>query len=85
MIIFKKHDNKSKGCRKLKKDLHAQLKFLREERNLSLDDLALKVRVGVARLQSYESGAEIPSVQTILKLSYALEVPASNLLDGVEQ
>ncbi|MGI2329267.1 helix-turn-helix domain-containing protein [Planococcus sp. YIM B11945] len=68
----------------LQKDLHAQLKFLREERKLSLDDLALKARVGVARLQAYESGEEVPSVQTILKLSNALEVPASNLLDGVE-
>lgn len=68
----------------LRKDLHAQLKFLREERNLSLDDLALKTRVGAARLQSYENGEEIPSMQTILKLSNALEVPASNLLDGLE-
>ena len=68
----------------LRNDLHAQLKFLREERNLSLDDLALKTRVGVARLQSYENGEEIPSMQTILKLSNALEVPASNLLDGLE-
>ncbi|WP_033541074.1 helix-turn-helix domain-containing protein [Planococcus sp. CAU13] len=68
----------------MRKDLHAQLKFLREERNLSLDDLALKARVGAARLQAYETGEEIPSVQTILKLSNALEVPASNLLDGME-
>ncbi|MBB5181966.1 transcriptional regulator with XRE-family HTH domain [Planomicrobium koreense] len=68
----------------MKKDLHTQLKFLREERNLSLDELALKARIGVARLQAYESGEEVPSTQTILKLSNALEVPASNLLDGAE-
>lgn len=68
----------------MKNDLHAQLKFLREERQLSLDDLALKARVGVARLQAYETGEETPSVQTILKLSNALEVPSSNLLDGLE-
>lgn len=68
----------------MKKDLHTQLKFLREERQLSLDELALKARIGVARLQAYESGEEVPSTQTILKLSNALEVPASNLLDGAE-
>ncbi|MDN3451612.1 helix-turn-helix transcriptional regulator [Planococcus sp. APC 3906] len=68
----------------MKKDLHTQLKFLREERNLSLDELALKARIGVARLQAYETGEEVPSTQTILKLSNALEVPASNLLDGAE-
>ena len=68
----------------MKKDLHTQLKFLREERHLSLDELALKARIGVARLQAYESGEEVPSTQTIVKLSNALEVPASNLLDGAE-
>lgn len=68
----------------MRKDLHAQLKFLREERNLSLDELALKARVGASRLHSYETGEVVPSVQTILKLSNALEVPASNLLDGME-
>lgn len=69
----------------MKKDLHAQLKFLREERSLSLDDLSLKTRIGTARLQAYEAGEQVPSVQTILKLSNALEVPASNLLDGIEE
>ena len=68
----------------MKNELHAQLKALREERNLSLDELALKTRIGVGKLQAYESGAEVPSNQTILILSNALEVPASNLLDGLE-
>ena len=68
----------------LKNEFHTQLKALREERNLSLDKLALKTRIGVAKLQAYESGEEVPSNQTILILSNALEVPASNLLDGLE-
>jgi transcriptional regulator with XRE-family HTH domain len=75
----------AKECINLRKDLHAQLKFLREERRLSLDELALKARVGVSRLQAYESGEETPSVQTLLKLSNALETPASNLLDSLEE
>ncbi|ALS79192.1 MULTISPECIES: helix-turn-helix transcriptional regulator [Planococcus] len=68
----------------MKNDLHAQLKALREERGLSLDELALKTRIGVAKLQAYESGEEVPSTQTIMILSNALEVPASNLVDGLE-
>lgn len=67
----------------MKKELHAQLKALREERNLSLDDLALKTRIGIARLQAFESGEEVPSTQNIMILSNALEVPASNLVDGL--
>lgn len=68
----------------MKNNLHAQLKALREERGLSLDELALKTRIGVAKLQAYESGEEVPSTQTIMILSNALEVPASNLVDGLE-
>lgn len=69
----------------MKQDLHVQLRQLREERNISLETLALKTRIGTGKLEAYESGKETPSVQTILKLSNALEVPASNLLDGVPE
>lgn len=68
----------------MKRDFHTQLKLLREERQLSLEDLALKARVSVSRLLAFEAGEEVPSTQTILNLSNALEVPASNLLDGAE-
>ncbi len=63
--------------------LHELLKMLREERNWSLEDLSMKTQLGVERLTQYESGQQIPSTQTILKLSTVLEVPASNLLDAI--
>ena len=66
-------------------NLHIQLSLLRKERNLTLDELALKTRVGVEKLARYESGEDIPSEQTLLKLSNALEVPVSNLLDGLQR
>jgi transcriptional regulator with XRE-family HTH domain len=69
----------------MKQELHEQLKQLREERKISLETLSLKTRIGVGKLEAYETGREIPSVQTILKLSNALEVPASNLLDGIQE
>ncbi|RNF39278.1 helix-turn-helix domain-containing protein [Planococcus salinus] len=68
----------------MKQDLHTQLKAAREERNVSLDDLSLRTRIGVSRLKAYESGEEVPSVQSLLILSNALDVPASNLLEGIE-
>ncbi|AQQ52730.1 helix-turn-helix domain-containing protein [Planococcus lenghuensis] len=68
----------------MKDNLHTQLQLARKERNMSLEDLSLKSRVGVARLQAYESGQDVPSAQTLLKLSNALEIPVFNLLDGVE-
>ncbi|MBD8028574.1 helix-turn-helix transcriptional regulator [Ureibacillus sp. Re31] len=68
----------------MKQKFHEQLKFLREERNLTLDELSKLTQVGVEKLALYEKGELIPSVQTILKLSTVLEVPASNLTDGMQ-
>jgi len=70
---------------KMKKEFHTQIRLLREERNISIEDLSLKTRIGTARLEKYEAGTEVPSVQNILKLSNALEVPASNLTDGLPE
>lgn len=68
----------------MKMQLQEQLKFLREERNLSLGDLSKKTQVGVEKLASYEKGELTPSIQTLLKLSNVLEVPVSNLIDGLQ-
>lgn len=64
--------------------LHELLKQLREERNWSLEDLSKKTQVSVEKLSMYENGELAPSVQTILKFSNVLEVPASNLMDCVK-
>ena len=68
----------------MKQKFHEQLKFLREEKNWSLEELSKMVQVGVEKLTQYENGEQIPSVQTVLKLSTVLEVPASNLMDGIQ-
>lgn len=62
--------------------LHELLKMIREEKNLSYEQLALKSHVSIEKLKQYESGSQVPSIQTILKLSSALEFPASNLLES---
>ena len=53
----------------------------REIKNLTIEELALKIRVGTKTLESYENKEKIPNLQTILKVSTALDVPASELLD----
>lgn len=63
--------------------LHEQLRLLREEKNWSLEELSLKTQLGIEKLAAYEKGEQTPSIQTILKLSTVLEVPASNLMDGL--
>ncbi|BDH62701.1 hypothetical protein MTP04_28310 [Lysinibacillus sp. PLM2] len=68
----------------MKQLFHEQLQILRKERNWSLDELSKKTQIGIEKLSMYENGELVPSMQTILKLSNVLEVPASNLADGLK-
>jgi transcriptional regulator with XRE-family HTH domain len=56
------------------------IKNAREMLNMSQEELAQKVRVGTHTIEKYESGEQIPSNQTLLKLSTVLELPAVELL-----
>ncbi|MDR4949118.1 helix-turn-helix domain-containing protein [Neobacillus cucumis] len=55
------------------------IKMYREMLNLTQEELAQKVRVGTHTIEKYESDEQIPSNQTLLKLSTALDIPASEL------
>ncbi|MGD6968144.1 helix-turn-helix domain-containing protein [Rossellomorea vietnamensis] len=57
------------------------LKLLREERNISQEELAMRARLGKKTIEKYESGCQIPDTQTILKLSTVLDVPASEMME----
>lgn len=53
---------------------------------MTKEDLAQKIRVGIHTIEKYESGEQIPSTQTLLKLSTVLDIPASELLlDQLDQ
>jgi transcriptional regulator with XRE-family HTH domain len=60
------------------------LKRVREDRNISQRELALKARLGASTIEKYESNEQIPDTQTILKLSTVLDIPASELLEREE-
>lgn len=58
-------------------------KKIRESRvmhHLTQEELAQKLRVGIQTIEKYESGEQIPSTQTLLRLSTVLDIPASELL-----
>ncbi|MEK5077758.1 helix-turn-helix transcriptional regulator [Solibacillus sp. FSL W7-1436] len=67
----------------MKLQFQEQLKTLRSEKNLSIEELSLRTQVSIEKLTAYENGERIPSTQTILILSTVLEVPVSNLIDGL--
>ncbi|MBE4907469.1 helix-turn-helix transcriptional regulator [Bacillus luteolus] len=57
------------------------IKVYREQRNMTKQELALKVRVGTGTIEKYENGEQTPDVQTILKISTVLDIPASELME----
>ncbi|MEW8970195.1 MAG: helix-turn-helix transcriptional regulator [Mesobacillus sp.] len=59
------------------------IKMCRERVGISQEELALKIRVGTQTIQRYESGEQTPKLQTILKISTALDVPASELMGEI--
>jgi transcriptional regulator with XRE-family HTH domain len=56
------------------------IKSYREHLKMTREELAQKIRVGTQTIEKYESGEQIPSTQTLLKLSTVLDIPASELL-----
>lgn len=67
----------------MKLQFQEQMKTLRSEKNLSIEELSLRTQISIEKLTAYENGEQIPSTQTILILSTVLEVPVSNLIDGL--
>ncbi|RBW69547.1 helix-turn-helix domain-containing protein [Bacillus taeanensis] len=57
----------------------------RIEANLTRKQLAVKIRIGENLLFQYENNEKVPDLQTILKISTVLDVPASEFLDHTEE
>lgn len=62
-----------------------KLKFYRELSGMSIEELAVKARIGKHTLEQYETEEQIPTTQTILKLSTVLDVAASVFLEALEK
>jgi transcriptional regulator with XRE-family HTH domain len=60
--------------------LAGNLKALRQERNLSLDELAQRTGVSRAMLHQIESGRSVPTINVAWKISQGLHVPFSRLI-----
>lgn len=56
------------------------IKLYRERVNMSQQDLALRIRVGASKIANYETGKQVPTKETIMKISTVLDVPAAELM-----
>ena len=67
------------------KIIAANLKRLREERNLSLSQLAARSGLSKVTLSQLERGGANPTINNIWKIANALGVPYTSLLDSSSQ
>lgn len=56
----------------------------RKHLGLSIDDLASKTKIDSANIRSYEAGRALIGLHSLIKVATALEVPAGDLIDGLE-
>ncbi|MCD5325129.1 MULTISPECIES: helix-turn-helix domain-containing protein [Pontibacillus] len=62
--------------------LGKQIRKQRERLGLSLEEFAVRVRTGQQTIERIEKDEHIPELQTILRISTVLDMPASELLES---
>lgn len=63
------------------KTLGKRIKLARVELDLNQTQLVQKIKVKQKSISRYETGATIPSVETLVKIAKALKKPAGYFLD----
>ena len=64
-------------------DVGMRIRQLRQERDISVEDLSHLTGFSVKRLQDIESGTEKPQLGTVMKLSKALDSAVGRLVSGM--
>ena len=61
------------------------LKKVRLKKNLTQEDLSLQAEIARVYIPELEYGKKVPSIETIFKLSKALNIKCSKLMDLTEK
>lgn len=69
----------------IEKQLGMRIRFLRKQRNLSIEDLALEAGVNKNYLSDLERGMRNPSLKILSKISKALKISISELTKAIEE
>jgi transcriptional regulator with XRE-family HTH domain len=64
---------------KTREAIGARLRYIRQEKDMTLDELATAASIDKGFLSRLERGTKQPSIDTVLRLSAALEVPIGQL------
>ncbi len=69
----------------IEKQLGMRIRFLRKQRNLSIEDLALEAGVNKNYLSDLERGERNPSLKILSKIAVALKISISELTKAIEE
>lgn len=65
----------------LKVNISEKIRRHRIDKEMTIVELAVKVRIGAGVMKEIEENRMVPDVQTLLKISTALDIPASEFLE----
>ena len=67
----------------INKQLGARIRYLRTQKNLTIEDLALEAEINRNYLCDLERGTRNPTVLVLNKIAKALEINLSTLFEGI--
>ena len=65
------------------KALSQRIAFYREKKGFSLIDFSANARIEVEEIVAYENGRRSIQIEDFLKIANALDIDASQLIDGI--
>ena len=67
----------------INKQLGARIRYLRTQKNMTIEDLALEAEINRNYLSDLERGTRNPTVVILNKIAKALEINLSTLFEGI--
>ncbi len=67
----------------INKQLGARIRYLRQQKNWSMEDLALEAEINRNYLCDLERGSRNPTVNVLNRIAKALDVNLSTLFEGI--
>ena len=68
----------------INKELGMRIRFLREQKKMSIEDLALEAEINKNYLSDLERGTRNPTIKILNKIANALSVNLETLFKGIE-
>ena len=67
----------------INKQLGARIRYLRTQKNMTIEDLALEAEINRNYLSDLERGTRNPTVVVLNKITKALDINLSTLFEGI--